>query len=382
MMNRPSRRDRRSRTLAALIIGCSLALLSLPGVATAAPPGNDDFADAIVVTEPLPFTDAQDTSEATLEVGEPKLGQSCGSRVKNTVWYSYTPSADTIVSANTFDGDDFDTVLGVWEGAAFDSLSLVGCSDDSRNLQSSVVFLAEMGTEYRIQIGGYSGSSGALSFRLRETAAGVIEGTVTDADSSDPLAGVCVSNTDAAFGDGPGQISLSAEDGTYRLVTRPGEHLVVFVDCQEDAYVPEWWDNAAGSATATEIDVTAGSTTSGIDAALAPACPGFASTNGNQILGTPDPETLPGTDGRDVICGFGGDDVLLGGGGNDIVIGGAGDDTIRGGGDRDRLLGSAGRDALFGGGDRDRMHGGSGRDECDGGGDSDTARSCEVLRNN
>jgi Ca2+-binding RTX toxin-like protein len=356
---------------------CSLLAIVLPGVAHAGGPANDAFASATTVTEPLPYADSTNTTGATLESGEPSLGDHCGDGVRKTVWYSFTPSADTVVAANTF-GSNFDTVLGVWEGSDLTALSLVGCNDDSQTLQSSVVFFAEMGVEYRIQIGGYEGDVGNLEFRVRAATAGFIEGTVTDADSSTPIADICVHATDVVFG-GSTDFSVTADDGTYSLAARPSSYLVQFVDCRANDYVSQWWDGVAAKADATEVDVTADLVTSGIDAAMTAGCPGFAS-RGNQVIGTTGPDTLEGTSGFDVICGLGGDDKLAGAGESDILIGGAGNDSAHAGPGRDRLYGGSRRDALYGGPGRDALVGGGGHDVCVGGPAGDRAHSCEVER--
>jgi Ca2+-binding RTX toxin-like protein len=369
-----------SRTLEISVLLCSLTLFLLPGTAGAGlgAPANDLFADATAVTEPLPFTDSVDTSSATLEDGEPALEDvNCGFGVDKTVWYSYVPSADVIVSANTF-GSDFDTVLGVWEGTDLGSLDLVGCVDDTRDLQSSVVFLAEMGVEYRIQIGGYAGDSGSLEFKVRETAAGIIEGTVTDADTTDPIEGACAIVSDAAFGDRNGGFAFTDADGEYRIALRPGEYTVHFFDCERDAYQDEFWDDVTDEADATEIVVTDGGVESNIDAALAPGCPGWASSDRNQILGTSADDDLDGTGDADVICGFGGDDVLNGLGGRDVLLGGAGSDELRGAAGQDAIFGDRGDDELFGGAGRDFLAGGRGHDRCNGGAGNDRLRSCEI----
>jgi Ca2+-binding RTX toxin-like protein len=363
------------RTLAVSILVTALGLL-LPVPAQAAPPGNDAFADAIAVTEPLPFTDAQDTSEATLEASEPALGDECGFGVDHTVWYSYAPQADMVVSANTF-GSDFDTVLGVWEGTDLGALTLVGCNDDRRDLQSSVVFFAEMGVEYRIQVGGYGGATGNLAFKVRTTTGGFIEGTVTDEDTTDPITGACVVVQDAAGFDNSA-FALTDDAGDYSTAVRPGEYVVWFVDCDRDAYVPEYYDDAPQAADATEVTVAADTLVSGIDAALTPGCPGWASYSDSQILGTAGPDELLGTAESDVICGFGDDDTLTGGQGRDILIGGAGDDALQGAADADDIFGGAGRDSLFGGLGRDLLDGDAGHDRCNGGAGNDRLRSCET----
>jgi Ca2+-binding RTX toxin-like protein len=99
------------------------------------------------------------------------------------------------------------------------------------------------------------------------------------------------------------------------------------------------------------------------------------------ITGTPGPDLLVGTRGRDVVCGLGGndmlagksdDDVLIGGRGKDMLSGGNGDDTLYGGRGADRLQGDHGRDVVYGGDGNDlifawdavadRLDGGAGFD--------------------
>jgi Ca2+-binding RTX toxin-like protein len=374
-----SSRSIRAARRCAVPFVASVLLLVTSGVAHATPPTNDDFADAIAVTEPLPYNDTQDTAEATFEAGEPTLADlGCGF-VGATVWYSFAPSVDTIVAADTV-GSEFDTILAVWEGSDLGSLTLVGCADDSRGgLQSSVPFLAEAGVEYRIQVGGFVAQGGPLSFRVRETTAGFIEGTVTDEDTAAPLDGICVFVVDAVFTTG-GSFGFTAADGTFGIAVRPGEYVVAFLDCRRDAYITEFWDGAATDADATEIVVMADEGVTGIDAALAPGCPGFGSSGSNQIVGTSGDDTLVGTTAPDVMCGFGGNDVLRGGGARDVLLGGAGADVLKGNDGHDSLTGNGGRDSLSGGDGRDELDGGRGRDECDGGRDRDFARACEVER--
>ncbi len=76
----------------------------------------------------------------------------------------------------------------------------------------------------------------------------------------------------------------------------------------------------------------------------------------------PEPPTIVGTPGDDVIAARGGDDTILGRGGNDRLCGGAGDDVLRGGPGGDRLLGGAGNDVVAGGRGRDHLDGRRGDD--------------------
>jgi hypothetical protein len=92
------------------LIAASAALILLSTLAApvaAAAPTNDDPSGATAVTEPLPFTDAIDTTEAT---NGPDDAAGCGGPdVTGSVWYTYEPSADVTVQIST---DDSDYVAG------------------------------------------------------------------------------------------------------------------------------------------------------------------------------------------------------------------------------------------------------------------------------
>ncbi|HYJ60272.1 MAG TPA: hypothetical protein VE032_02275 [Actinomycetota bacterium] len=91
ILTRP--RGHRAR-LAVLLVLASLQVGATAESASAAPPANDDFGDAIAVTEPLPFTDLRETSDATDEDAEPSVNDfGCGF-LAASVWYSFVPSAD------------------------------------------------------------------------------------------------------------------------------------------------------------------------------------------------------------------------------------------------------------------------------------------------
>lgn len=136
-----------------------------------AQPVNDDINSATVVNEPLPFTDAASTVDATTAADDPDCFGS-----GPTVWYVYTPTASGPVSADTF-GSDYDTTLSVYEGAPGSLVQLV-CNDDSGSFQSRVVWEAAAGTTYYLMAGAYaSGPGGALNFTVQPSAPPV---TITD----------------------------------------------------------------------------------------------------------------------------------------------------------------------------------------------------------
>lgn len=95
--------------------------------------------------------------DATLEAGEPTSPATPGS---HSVWYTWlAPSSGPA----TFDtaGADFDTILDVWTGNNFLTLTQIGFSDDSFGKQSKVTFNAVAGTTYRIRVRGKNPSGGA-----------------------------------------------------------------------------------------------------------------------------------------------------------------------------------------------------------------------------
>jgi hypothetical protein len=122
-------------------------------------PDNDDFDDAIVVTE-LPFSHEINTSDATTAEDDPVcFGQG------PTVWYAYTPSADGWYEANTF-GSDYDTTLGAYTGTR-GALTEIACNDDAGSLQSQIVFEAVAGETVYFMVGAWaSGPGGNLVFNL------------------------------------------------------------------------------------------------------------------------------------------------------------------------------------------------------------------------
>lgn len=76
--------------LVLVVLGMALCLTP---ASVAAPPSNDDFANATVITS-LPFGGSVDITEATIEPGEPIDDRNYQGR---SVWYSFTPTADGVV---------------------------------------------------------------------------------------------------------------------------------------------------------------------------------------------------------------------------------------------------------------------------------------------
>src|SRR5689334_17884806 len=96
-------------TLVALFASTMLAAFA--SAAAAAPPTNDDF-DTPVTVSALPYTNSQDTTDATTAPDDPVCGIFGSS---HTVWYRFTPSSAVAVLADTF-GSNYDTTLSVYTG--------------------------------------------------------------------------------------------------------------------------------------------------------------------------------------------------------------------------------------------------------------------------
>ena len=127
--------------------------------------GNDNFANSYPILG-VPFTGLQNTSTFSVEETEPLSLPSCVVVPPNekgrTAWYRYTPSSGGVISVDT-EGSGFDTVIGVYTGAALNALGIVGCDDDSgTGLLSALMFPATAGTTYYIQAGGFNADFGDL----------------------------------------------------------------------------------------------------------------------------------------------------------------------------------------------------------------------------
>jgi hypothetical protein len=121
-----------------------------------APPANDDFDSATVISA-LPFTDRVSTVDATTAGDDP----SCNGN-EHSVWYSFTPTQDTPIRADTA-GSDYATTLGVYTGSR-GSLSEVACEP----FGGQVAFTASANTTYFFMVASAccGNPGGNLVFRV------------------------------------------------------------------------------------------------------------------------------------------------------------------------------------------------------------------------
>ncbi len=112
--------------------------------AQAAPPANDDFYNAVVISA-LPFAHSTDTREATIGPNDPEL---CGYQAYNTVWFSYTSPVDGRIQISTEDLS-YLTASGVYTGDYNIGLNQVAC-DETR--AGALVVEVSAGTTYFIMV--------------------------------------------------------------------------------------------------------------------------------------------------------------------------------------------------------------------------------------
>jgi 5-hydroxyisourate hydrolase-like protein (transthyretin family) len=133
--------------------------------------------------------------------------------------------------------------------------------------------------------GGSTFAAGtAVAVRLGQTTAGIdqalqggarVTGTVTDQQTHRPLAGIAVS-AGSIYAAGAHQ-AVTAADGTYAIGGLPPGPYEVSFSAPDGAHASQYYSGATSYQGATQVTLTTGTTTTGIDAALAP---------GGQVTGT------------------------------------------------------------------------------------------------
>src|SRR5687768_432971 len=118
---------RRHRSLFLSLLVSVGALVLAAASAFAAPPTNDNFANAQVVGPGLPISVPGTTTEATFQANEPDHLDSGDPTGMQSVWYSWAPTTSGPVNVNVCD-PDFPGVA-VYTGATLDTLALVAGGD-------------------------------------------------------------------------------------------------------------------------------------------------------------------------------------------------------------------------------------------------------------
>jgi RTX calcium-binding nonapeptide repeat (4 copies) len=322
---------------------------------------------------------------------EPTHGGQTGGK---SIWYSWTaPSDGSIPHVAFLTGGDYDTLLGVYTGAAVGALTTIASNDDVAGFGggSSVSFATVAGTTYHIAVDGFLGKSGVGFLEWRESppndnfADAVVLSGASGTRTGDTVTGATTELGEDVFA------SLQSvwytwtppADGTYKFSTvgsgfdtvmaiYSGTSIedIELIDVNDD-------DPDRGCCSSWIGLVDAESTTtyyiniSPLSLETAP----LKLSWGPLILGDAAPNVITGTSAAEEIRGLGGEDTIAAAGGADIVFGGRGNDSIRGGPANDHLVDRTGLDLIRG--DRgndvldardhargDRLIGGPGTDNC------------------
>jgi len=216
-----------SHKMFVLVTSLFLALALSFSVSTpvlAAPPANDNFANATAITS-LPFITTVDNTNATTEPGEP---QACGSSF-GSVWYSFSPTENMALRVDTAGSTKLGIVnIYLASGPGFSDLTFVTCRPD-RFDPGPTNFLAEAGKSYYLQVESDPGHSGVLQISLEQITPPANDNFANaEAIASLPFY-VPVDNTDATTEPGEPQCFISP----FRTVWysfRPTENMLVRLD--------------------------------------------------------------------------------------------------------------------------------------------------------
>ena len=123
-------------------------------------PPNDNFADAIAISG-LPFDKTVDTSSASLETDEVIPSCAVDGFPTRTVWYTFTPTVDQLLTAQVLD-TFFNPFVGIYTGSSVNNLHEVSCN----SYYNATSFRATAGTTYYFQTGSYFDEGGSARFNL------------------------------------------------------------------------------------------------------------------------------------------------------------------------------------------------------------------------
>src|SRR5919112_1161509 len=413
---------RLSAALAVLVGG----VLGTAGAANAAPPSNDNFASATVLSEPLIFNEFAFTAGATAQVGEPLHADQAPAA---SIWYRWTAPADVVVHSSSdltmLDSDERPAhALAFYTGSRLTSLTPVASAFDE---QPTVTFRAKAGTVYNI----------AINVRKADAAQGSTHLFLETQSPNDDLADATkVSGPSGSASGSVGSASLDGDEPRHSLAEGLGGSVWFDWTAPTSGFTRFGVECCASIGTQPVMAVYTGSSMSDLTAVSSSfsclvgafntcttfhhvkgttyhiAVQGNGSTfplrwasvgSGCTVPGTAGADTLTGTSGADRICGLGGNDTLRGLGGDDLIVGGPGIDTIDYSGSRvalhadlsvaasegdgsatlqavenltgsslaDILGGNQGANVLLGSGGRDHLDGGAGNDRLVGDGGND-----------
>ena len=117
---------------------------------------NDDCqsAEAITGDGVFPYDNTLATTDSSAYANCPS-----GPSMVDDVWFAWTAQQSAPVEVTTCGLSDYDTMLGVYDGAPCNGGDAISCIDDSCDLRSKIVFGAVAGNTYWLRVGNYPGTT-------------------------------------------------------------------------------------------------------------------------------------------------------------------------------------------------------------------------------
>ncbi|QTA88123.1 C13 family peptidase [Desulfonema magnum] len=145
--------------MAEIILVTIIFIVAVTGLAWAQAPANDNFADAALLEGEFCQITVSNVN-ATSEPDEPEHADEYPWR---SVWWKWTPPQTSYFTFDTKESS-FDTILVIYTGSSFDTLTEVVANNDEieDDDYSSVTFQAMAETQYYILVDGYDNASGNI----------------------------------------------------------------------------------------------------------------------------------------------------------------------------------------------------------------------------
>lgn len=212
----------RGAVLALLLCAAASVVSASPGKALLDAPPNDDLAHAISISD-LPFSDTQNTAEATDEPSEVPAGCAPQGVSEKAVWYRFDAKGNHAVvfdtDGSTAGDEELDTVMSIWLGDGTHPLTQLDCVDSPLVGESlaRIVLAPTPGVTYFIKVGGSNGAVGDVVFSARLAPSGPPNDDLAQAFVIDSLPYIDAQMTTYAT-DEPDEVraSCAVDEGTER----------------------------------------------------------------------------------------------------------------------------------------------------------------------
>jgi len=191
--------------------------------AALAQPANNNCANAINIGNTT-------VSGTTIGASNDYSGSICGASGSSPdVWYRYTASATTTITATMCGGGTgFDCVLSIHPACGAQSTF---CNDDSCGLQSLIAFPAVNGTAYFVRVSGYNGATGTFEMSIGPGGGGQPPSNDGCASATAIGNGSFNGTTNNATDDGDSTCAGSSTPDVYYLYTAPTTGSVTASTC-------------------------------------------------------------------------------------------------------------------------------------------------------